>query len=825
LRVANIEPSLQPPFQVSDKSLQAIEWPRFVAMIEEDLHSGGGRELLSRLRPGNFSRSEAAARSQAIVELNRLYTQSQLVLPFASGSDLTRLLMRVEREGAIDVEELVELIRAHRNIQSIFYFLSRYCTEAPGLRKIFSAIDLLDDWAAQIFPLVDNHGEISDSASDDLRALRLLSRELKAKIEKRLEEYLHKRDFVDYLQDQYVTIREGRYVLPIKANFKGRLDGIIHDVSHSEQTVFLEPQEIVEWNNQLKITEREIEHEIESILRSAVAKTVPYVEAFVQNTRLLSLSDLLSAMASLTRRWISSELCIAEWGGTRLHAKSIRHPLLLVEGEVVANSVEWDQGLIVTGPNTGGKTVLLKAIGLCLCMAAVGMPIPCEALMVPASLGRLEAVIGDEQDLSQHLSTFSAHLRHLGALIEAASPNTLLLVDEIATGTSPEEGQPLAQATIEELLGKGAYVLVTTHYTSLKHFAMSDDRCRIAAMAFDSKTRKPTYRLILDVPGESSAIDTAEELGFPIAVVNRARKLRGEVSEDFKIAVRKLEEARSKLDAKELELTQATKSLEAAQKRSEQKERELQSKIKSAVDAEAKVILGELRELREELSRSVKSASKDDLASGAAKIFTQISDTSEKLRNMQSQSLEEVTIVPVGTGLRVGDLVEIVGLGLGTVLELPKDFDTNEKSSVAVQVGDLKTRVSKLRLSKPSHSKKTSFAAQKSAVQAAQERKQSKSFLIADGGAGRGEPHASGSYICDVRGKTVAEALSRVEKSINDLTSDESLGSLTIIHGHGYAKLKEAIRSYLEKERHDVSFRAGSWPGEGGDGVTVVDKN
>ncbi len=810
-------------FQISDKSLQAIEWSRLLQLIEEDLLSGGGRELLTRFRPGSFSRIEAEMRSQAIVELNKLHTQSQLMLPVASSSDMSRLLARVERQGAIDVEELVELIRAHRGVQSIFHFLKRYCADAPSLRDIFSTLDTLDEWAAQIFPLVDNYGEIADSASDDLRALRFLARELKAKIEKRLEEYLHKKEFVDYLQDNYVTIREGRYVLPIKANFKGRLEGIIHDVSHSEQTVFLEPQEIVEWNNQLKVTQREIEHEIENILRDAVSKTVPYVDAFIQNVNLMSQADLLSAIASMTRRWVGSDLSVAQWRGTQLSVKTIRHPLLLVEGSVIPNSLDWEQGLIVTGPNTGGKTVLLKAMGLCICMAAVGIPIPCQSMVIPEDLSRIEAVIGDEQDLSQHLSTFSAHLRHLGQLIEAAAPQTLLLVDEIATGTSPEEGQPLAQATIEQLLSKGAYVLVTTHYTSLKHFAMSDDRCRIAAMAFDSQTRKPTYRLIMDVPGESSAIDTAEELGFPIDVVRRARKLRGEVSEDFKVAVRKLEEARAKLDQKEEELSLATRSLEAAQKRSEQRERELQSKIKSAVDAEAKVILGELRELREELSKSVKGASKEDLSTGATKLFTQISDVSEKLRGVQSSELEDVVASPVGTELRVGDLVEIMGLGLGTVVELPKDFDTNNKASVAVQVGDIKTRVSKTRLSKPSHAKKASFVAQKSAVHAAQERKQAKAFLISDNES-RGEPQASGSYLCDVRGKTVPEAMARVEKSINDLTIDDSFASLTIIHGHGYAKLKDAIRSYLEKERHDVKFRSGSWPGEGGDGVTVVER-
>ncbi|HVJ63907.1 MAG TPA: Smr/MutS family protein [Bdellovibrionota bacterium] len=811
-------------FQISEKSLQAIEWPRLLQLIEEDVASSTGRDQLARLRPGAIDRAEADRRSRAVVELNRLYSQSQLELPSpTSGADLLRLLSRVERSGAIDVEELVDLIRTHRGAQSTYQFLRRYCGEAPQLREIFEGLDMLEDWAAQIFPLIDAHGDIADSASEDLRALRFLARELKAKIEKRLEEYLHKRDFADYLQDTYVTVREGRYVLPIKANFKGRLDGIIHDVSHSEQTVFLEPQEIVEWNNQLKVTEREIDFEIENILRDAVAKTIPHVEAFATNVELMALGDVLSAIASLTRRWVASEVTVAEWRGDRIAVKNIRHPLLLVDGKVVANTVDWDRGLIVTGPNTGGKTVLLKAIGLCVCMASVGIPIPCEAMVIPESLDRIEAVIGDEQDLSQHLSTFSAHLKHLGELIAAAAPQTLLLVDEIATGTSPEEGQPLAQATIEELLAKDAYVLVTTHYTSLKHFAMSDDRCRIAAMAFDSQTRKPTYRLILDVPGESSAIDTAEALGFPINVVRRARSLRGEVSEDFKVAVRKLEEARAKLDVKEDELVRATKSLEAAQKRSEQRERELQGKIKSAVDAEAKSILNDLRELREELSKSVKGASKEDLSGGGTKLFTQISDASEKLRSVQTQNLEEVVVVPVEIAPNVGDLVEIMGLGLGTVAEVPKDFESNAKAMVAVQVGDIKTRVSKTRLSKPSANKKANFSAQKSAVQAAQERKQAKSFLISDKES-RGEPLASGSYLCDVRGKTVPEALARVEKSINDLTSDESFPTLTIIHGHGYAKLKDAIRSYLEKERHDVKFRSGSWPGEGGDGVTVVER-
>jgi len=797
----------------SARTLQVLEWPQLVRELASKARTSMGRTLAEGWKPGKLTRAEAFEQSQAVLEALEMRRQSNLSLPLLDIPDVTVLLQRISRSGAISVEDFAHLVRMHRAAQGLVVFLQRYAVGRAQLVGALSGLMVLEDWARKHFPLLDNQGQLVDSASEDLRALRKFSKELGERIERKLEDYLHNPKQQEVLQDSYITLREGRFVLPIKANFRGRVQGIIHDVSNSEATVFIEPQEIVEWNNQLKVVEKEIEREIERIMAAIVERTKPLVPEMQRNLGVIAKADLVSSAADLAEAWGGSA-AVARWSPGTLGFEKLRHPLLALQRPVVANSVSWRQGLVLTGPNTGGKTVLLKGVGLAVCLAWAGFPVPALAAEIPGDLENLFADIGDDQDLEQNLSTFSGHLVVLKEMLARARSGSLVLIDEIATGTAPEEGQPLAQAVLETLLDRGTRLLVTTHYAGLKHFAMLDERCRIAAMGFDSKTARPTYEILLDIPGESSAFDTAEQLGLEPAVIERARKLRGEVSGDLKQAVTRLEDARQMFLGRERELETQIEKSRARETTAQAKILEYEAKQKQGLADEAREILRNLAQLREEVSSAVRAASQDELKSGGLNLFKKVSEVGDQVRAVTEGGRSAVVPEAIDDHeLFEGAQVEVDGLGLGTVVEAPANR-SDPKAQVLVQVGELKSRVSRARLRRPSHEQVRGYQASKAALQAREKR-----FTLS---SPTKSASGSGSIVCDVRGKSLDEALRRVANALNELIRNEN-GVVTIVHGHGSERLKEGIRDYLNRERGELSHRTGQWPGEGGDGVTLVE--
>jgi DNA mismatch repair protein MutS2 len=806
-----------PSLDVSLAALRALEWPRLLAEIKDRTRSPAGHLLADSWTPGLLDLDMARTQAQAALELFELKSHENAQPPVGETPVLDELLKRVSRSGQISVVEFRDLVDFQRGVIDLSQFLRRYHIRAPMLVKLASDLDRLEAWFKEHSLLLDPQGEIVDEASDDLAALRQLSRDLHKKIRARLEDYLHNNRLAELMQDFYVTLRDGRYVLPIKSNFKGRVPGIIHDVSNSEATLFIEPEDVVEWNNQLKVTEKEIQHEIERILAEVVAKTHPYVRAFFTNQRILARLDLLSGFVALALE-VKLPLALSR-DSARIEFDGLTHPLLALDRSVVASSFAWDQAFILTGPNTGGKTVLLKSVGLAICLARAGFPVFARGASIPGEMARLFVSIGDEQNLKENLSTFSAHLKSLTDMYDNAASGDLVLVDEIATGTSPEEGQPLAQAFIEKMLERDVRFFVTTHYGSLKQFALGDPRCRIAAMAFDSATRSPTYQLILDVPGESSAFETAASVGFPEDILVRARELRGEPSRDLSEAVGRLEEARKQFLGREKELADR---LERAQKREEQAQRVVEEyglKQKVLLHEESQKLLKELSKLRDELSSEVKNAGSEEIKTGATRLFQKISDASAHVRTQVGEAQE----LPAGQGrdldnadLQAGMVVEIDGLGLGEIVEVPRG-EIQPKTMLIVQVGDLKTRVARERLKRVAGQRSHSYRKNRVAQERAREQKPVPLTPVSPSST-----NFSGTLICDVRGRAVEEALRRVEQSLNALLSQQNV-IVTIVHGHGTSRLKDAIRDYLSSGRPDVAFRPGSWPGEGGDGVTLVE--
>ncbi len=803
---------------VSHRTLNVLEWFEVQHQLSERARTPMGKVFCDAYVPSLLNHKDARIQAEAILELVSLKRENNLALPLGEIPDTAPLLKRISREGAISVEEFAQLIRAHKATQGLAHFLERYTQKYESVSTLLSGLDLVVDWSSKHFHLLDAQGLIVDSASEDLAALRALVRELHKKIQVKLEDYLHNPKISEVMQDFYVTVRDGRYVLPIKTNFRGRVGGIVHDVSNTESTLFVEPEEIVEWNNQLKVAEKEIEKEIERILLEVVRATKPFVGRLEKNHEIVTRADFFGAAALFVEAW-KGPATATEWAST-LEFTKLFHPILSLQRSVVSNSLLWSEAMILTGPNAGGKTVLLKSIGMAVCMALAGLPVPALHAKLPEDLNQIFADIGDDQNLEQNLSTFSGHMSVLKEMLEQAKKGALILLDEIATGTSPEEGQPLAQAIVEEFLQKSCRIFVTTHYGALKTFAMTDARCRVASMAVGAKDRRPTYEILLDIPGESSAFEMALQMGFPSSVVERARTLKGEAPRDMQAALKRFEEARASLLERERELIEQKQKGAEREEAAQKKILEYTKLQREGLSTEARDILKTLTSLRDELSQQVKATPQVDLAVGAREQFQKISEASEKVRGVVQMANESSGLfaeeLPLESIVPQAN-VEVEGFGMGSILEVPKDLKDNPRAQVRVQVGDMQMSVGRSRLRKADSEKLQRYKTARAANVAAKERKITQTLV----GSPRGT--SSGSIICDVRGKTLDEAMRRVETSLNDLVRDDQ-AVITIIHGHGSDKLKDGIRTYLSSKRDDLVYRAGAWPGEGGDGVTVVEK-
>ena len=804
-------------FRCEVSTLERLDWPLWQRKLASFTKTKGGEEYCTHLTPGTIPFEELSHYAQAILELSRLKSLQKLELPIAGCPDVGRVFSLVEKQGQLLEEDLVQLVRFQKTVDELVFFLEKHESQCPYVKLILAPLQRIPQWTSQIYPLVNNRGKIDDSASEDLQALRSLEAEWKDKIDSSLKEYFQNPRYTHLLQDKYITIREGRYVLPIKVNHKGKVKGIIHDVSHSEQTAFIEPAELIHANNELKLVSKEIATEIARILRDVVKQTQPYLDLLVANSSSLSLADYLSAANLLVDLWKNNgeeELVIPEWGH-KFSLESFSHPLLQLSERMVKNSLEWRGVFVVSGPNTGGKTVLLKGIGLLVALAWSGFPLPLKGLTLPKECRGLWAELGDEQSIEKHLSTFSAHLLSLKQIMSQAQEGDLVLIDEIATGTSPEEGQPLAQAVIEHMLSLRLHLFVTTHYGKIKQFSMTNDRARIGAMAFDSVDKRPSYQLMLDVPGESSALETATQIGFSDDIIKRASELKGDVSEDFKIAITRLEDSRKRFDLKEKELKQKITELDQRQSELQQQKQKYAQWIGSVLSEEAELAIRQLKSLKKEAVEKFKDTQNQSNAKQLAKTQDDISQVIAVAEQMQAgeqdlpfRSLSKEELVE-------GSFVRVKNLGIGELLALPRDL-SKKSAKVKVKIGDFVTEVRSDQLFKAAEGEIRHLKEINRQSSAAEHRYSSSSQGNAKVSA------SSESLICDLRGMRVDEAVDRVDRVLNQLFAERH-SSITIIHGHGSNRLKSAVKKYLEA-RDDIEYRSGAWPGEGGGGVTIVEK-
>ena len=793
----------------------ALEWPRLLELLASHAHSSLGADYCR-----SIPLAESCSSAQGCIhETSEMIALSEGTLPFPvlTFHDSGSALIRAEKGAVLDAQELRRMANAMALIVSVQRCLKAQKELAP---HVFAYIEHLDDLSplrSDIDQCISPEGEILDHASSALYEAIQDAQGLKSRMRRRLESMMTSSSYRDALQEPYFAQRENRYVLPIKVDMQHQVDGIVHDVSSSGLTVFLEPRELIELNNRIKVGELAVAREIHRILAELSSMIVEHIPTIQQYLKVLTILDSIGAKARLSQRLQAHPVQLSEDGHIRL--SKARHPLLmLARSTVIPNDIffEKDQHiLVISGPNTGGKTVNLKVLGLYSLMVRAGLHLPCAEGSVMGFFGETYADIGDTQDLAKDLSSFSAHLTKIVELLDIGHSQSsgtagpiLVLLDEVISSTDPAEGAALAEAVLIHFAQLGFKVVVTTHYNSLKTLAFSTPGFLNASLEFDVATLTPTYRLIQGVPGGSSALDIAGRLGMDPGILKQASDIVHQQD-------RQLDHVFSDLQAMHHRLRQELEDAETHRHTAESAAVEIQERVDRLRMTEREELRKVKKKFKEELTRArteirhTLDALKQDKSLVKAKEAKQrVSDIEgELIRNTQDDSLA----IPLNS-LQAGALVEISHLGTsGTLLENPQG-----KKRVRLQVGDSELSVAVELLIGRSQGGDTPSNSL-SATHASPNQKTGKGFAEQN----RTSPSPSGLLTIDLRGQTVEEALECLASRLDEAALTVAK-SLHVIHGHGTGKLKIATRQYLSKSPYVESYRPGM-QGEGGDGVTIVE--
>ena len=798
----------------SNKALSDLEWGHLREHLAARCVTEQGAALARSWRV-EVSPQTAADLSAEIQELRALADDGKALVVEAD-LDLEGPLAVVAKEGVLDSEGL-------RKVASVLAFGSRLrrksaqmADRAPRLARRLSALRPLTDIWGPIADSFGPDGTLRDEAGSELGSLRARARAIRERIIDRLKEIMERPDMVKVLQDKYYTLREERYVLPVKVEMQHLFRGIVHGRSQTGLTLFVEPAEITEQGNKLKMALADVELEemrVFAELSGLVREELPAIRA---NLDILARLDALAAASLLAQDMDGRPVSLTEDEGLEL--LEARHPLMVLAGdEVVPNTFVLPKGggLVITGPNAGGKTVALKTMGLVVLMARSGLHVPCrEGSRVPLYDSVL-TTMGDDQDLSAGLSTFTAHMKTIDGILRSAGADSLVLLDEVAVGTEPTQGAALAQAILEALAELGCSVVVTTHYTSLKALAATDQRFRNAAMGYLPADNRPTYRIEMDAMGRSSALETARSIGLPESVLERASELLGGQQLKLDGLLAEVEQRRAELADKaarlEEELARAIRERDKAAQIRRRLSQELDLLRRKAHDE----AVAELTSLRADLERLRKQLRKQDAPSEQIiqEMERRAGDKADKLRALAPPPADMRGRKPGPGEVQKGTVVVVVPMrAKGEVVSL----DGRGKAKVSVGGVQVTARIADLLLpekeGRDRRRESGERAARTSPLQksaAPQADASDADFLV------RAEAEE-----VDLRGLRVDEALDRMDALLDRCLRDGQRAVL-VIHGHGTGALKRALRDFLRSHKLVQSMRPGR-RGEGGDGVTLV---
>ena len=787
---------------MNKKALAVLEYDKIISMLRECAGSEMAKTRIGMFRPS----SDPYKIQERLAETTEAVTviTAKGALPVGQLYDIENALHLARKGGSLTMKQLLQVLYNMKVTGEIVSFLRSDLPELPildGMREVLVPFPRLAD---RIDRCILSEDEMADSASPELKDIRRSIVRQNEAIRNRLNQILNNRDNQTYLQDSLVTMRGGRYVVPLKAEHRARMPGIVHDQSSSGATLFVEPQVIVDLNNELRELELAEQAEIARILTELSEGVAERYHDIKNNQELLIQLDYIMAKGKLSRRMDGEEPQINDQG--RLDIRSGRHPLIDPQ-KVVPINVSVGEGyrtLVVTGPNTGGKTVTLKTAGLLSLMAASGLHIPASGQSQIPVFSNVFADIGDEQSIEQSLSTFSSHMKNIVQIVEEADDHSLVLVDELGAGTDPTEGAALAISILETLYRRGACTIATTHYNEIKKYALSTDGVENASMEFDVATLSPTYRLTIGIPGKSNAFEISRKLGLSEGIIDRAGQLieRGDI--EFEEVISAIEADKKKAEEERDEAILINISMK---KKQEQIEKELaaleKKKEKIIADAreEARAMLREARETASDVQKELRQLSKVQSLGERNKRFDK---SRRKLRESeekyQERIIRKVNSQPVDASqLKVGDRVKVLSLDQnGEVLSLP-----DEKGDLQVKIGIMKANlnVDDLML----------------IVDGTEKKKQPKSAKY--GGLYKAKAQ-NVSITINVQGENLDDAIMDVDKYLDDAYV-AGLPEVTVIHGRGEGVLKNGLRNMMKRHKHVASFRKGNY-NEGGEGVTIV---
>lgn len=786
---------------MNDKTYKVLEYHKIKELLKEEAASPMTKKVIGELSPFKDTheiRERLAETTEAVAVI-----MSKGPLPLGNFYDIGNFVDFACKSGVLSMKQLLEVLYNLQIARNAYNFLKSDLPELPRIWGLGQTISVQKHLEEEIDKSILSEDEMSDNASPRLKDLRRAIGRQNEAIKTKFAAITGSAGNRVMLQDAIVTLRQGRYVIPVKQEHRAKFPGIIHDQSATGATLFIEPQAIVNMNNELRDLELEEQKEIARILADLSAKVALAGRNIINNQNILVKLDMIFAKGKLSVKQKGEEPLINTEG--KLLLKEARHPLIDRE-KVVPITIGLGENyntLVITGPNTGGKTVTLKTTGLLALMAQSGLHVPASSGSMLPVFKKVFADIGDEQSIEQSLSTFSSHMKNIVLIVEEAGEDTLVLLDELGAGTDPTEGAALAIAILDNLYKKGVKTLATTHYTELKKYALSTQGVENASMEFNVETLSPTYRLTVGTPGRSNAFEISKKLGLNPQIIDYARNMLDQGTIAFEDVITSIEKDRKAAEEERDEAMSLRFAIKKRQEEIEQQYRKLEDNKERILDRareEARDIIDGAKNLAYEVEKELKELRKqqDPHSYNKSKELIRKRIKEGKERYRESITFQENPDPVKPEDIKIGDMVKVISLNQkGEVIAIPDD-----RKEVQVQIGALKVNVPMDKVAKAGNGGKT---------------KSERKAQI--GGLYRTKVQSVSANI-NVIGKVLDDAVIEVDKYLDDAFM-AGLKEVTVIHGRGAGILREGLSKMMKGHKHVKSQRKGSY-NEGGDGVTIV---
>ena len=785
-----------------DKALKVLEYDKIIDMLLDLTQGELARDLVEKLEPSNDI-DDIRRMQEETSEAYRVLVRYGDI-DYSSATHIKHLVSKASLGSMLFIEDLYDIMQNIFLVSSIKRYLKTSIEDEnlklKHLRRLCDSLASLDDLKKRLSMTIVSRDEIADNASSTLRSIRRSKKLKNQAIEDKLNSYITSDKTKKYLQDAIVTMREGRYVIPVKNEYRSSVEGMIHDISQKGSTVFIEPMAVVKLNNELRELENEEKKELERILYELSSEVAEYKAYLETNEEALKSISFIFARARLAREMRATEPVLNDKGYVNL--KNARHPLI-PKDKVVPTTVELgDQytSLIITGPNTGGKTVSLKTVGLITLMAKSGLNIPCDNNSSVAVFDKVYADIGDEQSIEQSLSTFSSHMKNIVHIVENAEYNDLVLFDELGAGTDPTEGAALAISILKLFRERRIRTMATTHYSQIKFYALTSEGVKNASMEFNVDTLSPTYRLIIGIPGKSNAFEISKRLGLDQKIIDSAKELLNENDTRFEDVLKAIEEDRTEIENKRIKINEENEEIERLREKLENKNKKLEDRQEA--------IINKAKEEAREIVKKAKSESafiidelKDISSLSKKEDRRRLQEAKDYLRELEDENRLKIKdnkkrTKEIPKDIKLGESVRIISIDkFGEVETLPDD-----KDDLNIQVGIMSVRSNINDIERSESKEEVKVEKKTKSINKAKSKNISSEINLI--------------------GRTVDEGILLLDKYLDDAYLAR-LKEVRIIHGKGTGTLRDAVRKYLQNSKHVIEYREADYT-EGGSGATVA---